>query len=63
MAGALVIQTHFLVYNCYITFIAGKIPDEQAALQMAPSAVAGMIPGQPTWPSNVISQVIKHCSI
>ena len=39
-------------------FLAGKIPDEQTALQMAPSAVAGMIPGQPTWPSNVISQVI-----
>ncbi|KAL3867736.1 hypothetical protein ACJMK2_040598 [Sinanodonta woodiana] len=35
----------------------GKIPDEQTALQMAPSAIAGMMPGQPTWPSNVMSQL------
>ena len=40
--------------------IAGKIPDEQTALQMAPSAVSGMIPGQPSWPSNVISQVMHR---
>ncbi|XP_036361440.1 splicing regulatory glutamine/lysine-rich protein 1 isoform X7 [Octopus sinensis] len=35
----------------------GKIPDETTALQLAPSAIAGMIPGQPTWPSNVVSQM------
>lgn len=40
-------------------FSLGKIPDEATAMQLAPSAVAGMIPGKPTWPSNVISQVYK----
>ncbi|WAR24459.1 SREK1-like protein [Mya arenaria] len=34
-----------------------EIPDEQSALQRAPQAVAGMLPGQPTWPTNVISQL------
>ncbi|XP_005100497.1 probable splicing factor, arginine/serine-rich 7 isoform X9 [Aplysia californica] len=35
----------------------GKIPDESTALQLTPQAVAGMLPGQPTWPANVVSQV------
>uniref|UniRef100_A0A0B7AR52 RRM domain-containing protein n=1 Tax=Arion vulgaris TaxID=1028688 RepID=A0A0B7AR52_9EUPU len=35
----------------------GKIPDETTALQLTPQAVAGMLPGQPTWPANVVSQV------
>ncbi|XP_021378893.1 probable splicing factor, arginine/serine-rich 7 isoform X9 [Mizuhopecten yessoensis] len=35
----------------------GKIPEESVALQLAPSAIAGMMPGQPTWPSNVMSQM------
>ncbi|KAH9489634.1 putative splicing factor, arginine/serine-rich 7 [Bulinus truncatus] len=35
----------------------GKIPDEHTALQLTPQAVAGMLPGQPTWPANVVSQV------
>ncbi|CAL1540336.1 unnamed protein product [Lymnaea stagnalis] len=34
-----------------------KIPDEHTALQLTPQAVAGMLPGQPTWPANVVSQV------
>ena len=38
-------------------YFTGKIPDETTALQIAPSAIAGMIPGTPSWPSNVISQV------
>lgn len=44
---------------CSIISFSGKIPDEQTALQLAPSAMAGLMPGQPTWPSNVISQVNK----
>ncbi|BFY99244.1 hypothetical protein BsWGS_02281 [Bradybaena similaris] len=35
----------------------GKIPDETTALQLTPQAVAGMLPGQPTWPANVVSQM------
>ncbi|GAB1600447.1 splicing regulatory glutamine/lysine-rich protein 1-like isoform X2 [Argonauta hians] len=35
----------------------GRIPDETTALQLAPSAIVGMIPGQPSWPSNVVSQM------
>lgn len=41
----------------YLFVLTDEIPDEQSALQRAPTAVAGMLPGQPTWPSNVISQV------
>lgn len=43
--------------NNNLIIFTGKIPDETTALQIAPSAIAGMIPGTPSWPSNVISQV------
>ncbi|ESO92346.1 hypothetical protein LOTGIDRAFT_121003, partial [Lottia gigantea] len=36
----------------------GKIPDENTALQLTPQAVAGMLPGAPTWPSNVVSRKV-----
>lgn len=46
-----------LIKEIVLLSFSGKIPDEQTALQLAPSAMAGLMPGQPTWPSNVISQV------
>lgn len=40
-----------------VPVVSGKIPDESVALSLTPQAVAGMLPGQPTWPANVVSQV------
>ncbi|XP_076463008.1 uncharacterized protein LOC143295270 isoform X34 [Babylonia areolata] len=35
----------------------GKIPDEKVAMQLTPQTVARMAPGQPSWPTNVVSQL------